>query len=518
MLAGTCGGLALIPILHRVSETLSGHHGSCHIEVLSIILTAAAILVFVGLVAHTKASIVRKYPPVQAFRKGIAAHHFGRNVLPLRRTRGSVHFRLAMKGFLGNLKQNIGLTICIAVSSLAAMGGMMTADLFGSDLKAAMQLTGTEIPDLTVAVVRSANAGEIAEKISRMDGVKRVHTGSFSLDISEWHTIYAFDRSDVLIPISYESFSECENIRATAGRLPVHDNEIALTRIFALKRGLKVGDDLTLEYNGIKKNFLICGMVASLTNGGMNIYLTEQAFKRLDPVYRLTAVEIYLEDGTDQEAFQNILMQTYGRSVADTRRTTGTGETAADRLRAAADQKIAEYLANHGADHIEYAIQIGDQVISGSSDSFVIKNVQNLGHILQTQIGGAFRSISQTAWALMAMSALVAMIIIIALMEQTIRRQRKELGILLGLGYTTKELMLQLAMRIMPAAILAVILGTVSAAAIFNGFMKIVVGGSEINFPLLLAAAVMMILFCFGCAYIGAGRIKKISVTELMTE
>lgn len=34
----------------------------------------------------------------------------------------------------------------------------------------------------------------------------------------------------------------------------------------------------------------------------------------------------------------------------------------------------------------------------------------------------------------------------------------------------------------------------------------------------ILAASVIMILFCFGCAYLGAGRIKKISVTELMTE
>ena len=35
---------------------------------------------------------------------------------------------------------------------------------------------------------------------------------------------------------------------------------------------------------------------------------------------------------------------------------------------------------------------------------------------------------------------------------------------------------------------------------------------------MMIVTIIIMILFCFGCAYVGAGRIKKISVTELMTE
>ena len=455
---------------------------------------------------------------MRAFRKGIAVHHFGKNRFPLRNTKNSVHLRLALKGFFDNMKQNISLTVCIAVSALAAVAGILIADLFASDLKAAAWLTGEEMPDQIVTVMHSVNTEELAERISEMQGVKRVQTGSFSLDLSEWRSLYAFDRESCLVPVSYPDFSQCENIQATAGRLPEHDNEIAVSKLFATQHSLKVGDNLTLECNRVKKNYIICGFIPSMSNDGTNLYITEQALKRIMPTYRPSAIEIYLEDKTDRAEFQTLLMQTYGRSVADTRKTESIGDTAEERLRAEADRLIAEYLANHGADHIEYAIQISDKTISGSSESFAIKNVQDIKHVLQTQMGGIFSTISLTSWSLMGIAAVVSAIIIIALMEQAVRRQRKELGIMLGLGYTTKELMVQLAMRIMPAVIVAIILGTVGAAAVFHAVMDAMVGTTPINIPMTIVAIIIMILFCFGCAYVGAGRIKKISVTELMTE
>lgn len=518
VIIGAGGAFVLLPVLHRVAETLSGHHGSLHISPLPILLTALTILVFVGVIAHTRALAVKKYPPVQAFRKGIAVHHFGKNRFPLKDTKNSVHLRLALKGFFDHMKQNISLTVCIAVSALAAVAGILIADLFASDLKAAAWLTGEEMSDQIVTVMHSANTEELAERISEMQGVKRVQTGSFSLDLSEWMSLYAFDRESCLVPISYPDFSQCENIQATAGRLPEHDNEIAVSKLFATQHSLKVGDNLTLECNRVKKNYIICGFIPSMSNDGTNLYITEQALKRIMPTYRPSAIEIYLEDKTDRAEFQALLMQTYGRSVADTRKTESIDDTAEERLRAEADRLIAEYLANHGADHIEYAIQIGDKTISGSSERFAIKNVQDIKHVLQTQMGGIFRTISLTSWSLMGIAAVVSAIIIIALMEQAVRRQRKELGIMLGLGYTTRELMVQLAMRIMPAVVVAIILGTVGAAAVFHAVMDAIVGTTPINIPMMIVTIIIMILFCFGCAYVGAGRIKKISVTELMTE
>ena len=518
VITGTGAGFALLPLLHKTAETLSGYHGSMLIVPLPIFVTGLLLLVLVGLTAHIRALAVRKYPPVQAFRKGIAVHHFGRNYFPLKDTKKSVHLRMAMKGFFGSMKQNISLTICIAVSAMAAVSGLMLSYMFGTDMKVAERMTGTELPDLTVTIMRSADIDSLLEDIAAMPEVERAEPGSFSLELSLWQTIYAFDHQYAMIAVAYQDFNWCENIKPSVGRLPEHDNEVAVTRLFASWNGLSVGDDITFECNSVKKNYIITGIVPSISNNGANVYLTEQALKRINPAYRPSAIEVYLKDGTDTDEFQTVLTQTYGRSVSDTRRSDSTGDTMEQRLSQEADRLIAEYLANHGADHIEYSIQIGDSIISGTSDSFAIRNVQNLGKIMRTQIGGYFRTISITSWALMGISAVVSGIIIIALMEQAVRRQRKELGIMLGLGYTSKELMLQLALRSMPAVIAAVILGTFGALAVFYWAIDMILGAPPVNVPLIAAAVVVMMLFCFGCAYMGASRIKKISVTEIMAE
>ena len=117
----------------------------------------------------------------------------------------------------------------------------------------------------------------------------------------------------------------------------------------------------------------------------------------------------------------------------------------------------------------------------------------------------------------MILSAFVVMIILFILMEASVRRQRKEFGIMKGMGYTSKELMFQLAFRIMPAAFFSVAAGTVigvSAIKVLTSY----IGQIDVNISAVVILDIVFLLFCFGCAYIGARKIKKISVCELMTE
>ena len=179
---------------------------------------------------------------------------------------------------------------------------------------------------------------------------------------------------------------------------------------------------------------------------------------------------------------------------------------------------MAELMNSYGVNHVEYAVQFGDTMIFGGSSGFQIASVCDLAEILQTQMGSVFATICLAAKTAVIVIAAVVLIIIVMMMEQTVRRQRKELGILMGLGYTTKELMLQLTFRIMPAAAAAVVLGTVLGAAAVSAVCSSMLGTVMVSIPLIIVSTVVMIGFCFCCAYLGAGRIKKISVTELMTE
>ena len=117
----------------------------------------------------------------------------------------------------------------------------------------------------------------------------------------------------------------------------------------------------------------------------------------------------------------------------------------------------------------------------------------------------------------MAISAVVVMIILFILMESAIRRDRREFGIMKGLGYTSRELMFQLACRIVPSAVFSVIIGTIIGVTMTD-LLTSIIGIVKVNIPQVIVLDIVMLIFCFVCAYVGARKIKTISVYELMTE
>jgi len=239
--------------------------------------------------------------------------------------------------------------------------------------------------------------------------------------------------------------------------------------------------------------------------------------KRLIPTYAPDTIELYLKDGVDADEFKYTLTERYGRSIADAGKAAEGEGSYEDRIRAEAEKQIADIIANQGGNHVEYAIQSGDTVIKGSSSGFIIGSVINLGGVIKTQLAGTAKAISALTTVLMLLSALVVMIILFILMETSIKRQRKEFGVMKSMGYTSRELMLQLAFRIMPAAFISVAVGTafsVIAVKLFASFIGVI----ETNMAAVFFMDAVLLLFCFICAYAGARKIKKISVYELMTE
>lgn len=508
---GIVGCFGLSPTLFRLGEMMSGYRGSNSIYIVPILLSAVGLLAVVGLIAYIRAAMVRKYPPVQALRKGIGSNHFHKDHLPLRKTKSSVHLRLAMKGFIQNFRQSIGLTFCITLSSITIVLSFILYNFLGKDMNVIAANSGIEMSDLRVTLIDSADAEGLYNELSEMPEVRKV------LMTCDDRFVTYVDHKQMMLSVAFDDFSKTENIFAFKGRFPEHDNEVMFTSMWASEYKLNVGDTVTLESNKVQRKYIISGIVTCLTNGGMNLYITDAGYKRLDPAYLHNTMEIYLKEGVDAVGFKNMLTQKYGRSVADVKQDIDGNAPYEERVRAAAEKKIAELMSVYGVDHVEYAIQSGDNVITGNSSGFVIKYIQNLGDIMRTQLSGVCDAVSVMTRIFMLLAAIVVMVILFVLMESSIRKQRKEFGIMKGLGYTSKELMLQLAARIIPAALLSVIFGTVISVIVTNKLTSFF-GKVEVDLPAVIVLDIFMILFCFGCAYIGARKIRKISVYELMTE
>jgi len=69
------------------------------------------------------------------------------------------------------------------------------------------------------------------------------------------------------------------------GRMPVNDNEIAITSIVLDNLGAKIGNTVAIEYSGLKKEFLVVGVTQQFNNLGKGAAITTDGMKKLAPAY-----------------------------------------------------------------------------------------------------------------------------------------------------------------------------------------------------------------------------------------
>jgi len=139
--------------------------------------------------------------------------------------------------------------------------------------------------------------------------------------------------------------------------------------------------------------------------------------------------------------------------------------------------------------------------------------------LAEGQLGPVAVGMKAAAAVIVIASVVVAAVILSSLAGTTVRRKRKELGIMKAMGYTSKDLMQQIAFRMMPIALAAVIIASVCAVFLQKAFCLVMFSVIlDVNYWIIIPIDICILLFCYLVTYISAGKIKEISVTELMAE
>lgn len=484
--------------------------GEISTAVLPIVLVAVGILIFVALIAMTKARSVRKYPPVLAFRKGIQAHHFKKTYLPLEKTRGNVHVRLAMKGFLQNVRQSFGLTVCIIAATIMVVISFMIGSFFSDEDKIVNGVCGHELSDIRIETAGGVDHESFREELQGLEGVKKVLMVGGDIAVT-----YPDENEQTSLEV-YKDYSETESLSVTEGRFPIHDNEVVVTLQVKKRVGLSEGDTVRIEYGKVVRDYIVTGFVNSAIEPNTS-YMTETGFKRIYPSYTSNTFDIYLKEDVDKEAFRKVLNERYGENVADIADGVAGGDSLEERIKKAAEIRMAKFMKEEGISYMEYAVKVGDKVISGSTSIMKIKSITYISDEYKDAAESITSSFSVVSIALMIASAIVVTIILSILMASTIRKQYRELGVMKGLGYTSRELKFQMAFRIFPPTLFAVIVGSIISVLLLGVFESFV-ARITVSLAGLLITDLIILLFCFASAYIAARKIRKISVYELMTE
>ncbi len=511
------GGIAAAvfsPVMDTLTRGMINRDVHTDVNILRIFIVVISIIALVTLFALSRAARVKKFPPVVAFRKGIKPHHFGKNILPLEKMRHSINVRLAFKGICSDLRSNIGTGICIIAAGVAVMFSVYLFDFFKSGYDGLLGVTGMEIPDISMTMMSGVNGENFCDEIRKFPEVEKVLLTHAMLNKVE---IKGSNQNATVI--SYSDFSLTDNIHPKTGRFPAYDNEIMISAKREETENRHIGDNIILKGDVCEKSYLITGIVSAMNNDSMSVYMTEDGYRRIRPSDRPNTVEITLKNEEDRPAFTDKLTSLYGASAKDAAYAQSAQGSLEERIRAKADEKMAVLISQYGVTDVDYAIRIGDTVISGNSSHFMIKDISSMKVLAKSQMA-SIAAVTKTfsLWAVIFIAVVVAVILgIIAV--SAVKRQRREFGIMKSMGYTSRELMLQLTLRILPVTVISACIAAVLSVRVQRIFWMAGFGVQiPESLPLIIGAAAALVLYCLTVTYISAGSIRKISVTELITD
>lgn len=511
------GGIAaflMTPVMNGLIGIMMGRSIHADAGIRYMVLSAVTISVLVIAAALLKTRSIKRFPPVVAFRKGIRTHHFARNLLPLEKSTGNVNIRIAMRDCLKNIKTGLGTCLCVLLASSALIFGVGMLNVFKDGIPGLEPLMGLEIADERIQLLSGIDAYSFREELLKLPEVRKVNV--------------TYDLKSMMVKDSvltsaftavYDDYKVTENIFPNKGRFPEHDNEIMISTLRSKFDGLDVGDSIVLSGRDNEQKFIISGIVGSATNGGMNVYLTTEGFKKIHDGSAPDLLEVFLNEGEDKARFEKKVSDLFGGNAEASLSAETAGDSEEERIRAVAEKKIAALLTEYGVNGVDYAVNIDGKVIKGNSYHYAIKDMMSFRDLMKSQLGTLAEAVKAASVAASVIVFLVVAVILNIITSSLVKKKRKDLGIMKGLGYSSGDLMTQLAWSIMPT----VIAGTLAASITGNlelAFFGDLVFGIDLSAGIILTAAadIILILFCYLIIRLGAGKIKKISVNELITE
>ena len=265
-----------------------------------------------------------------------------------------------------------------------------------------------------------------------------------------------------------EDFSLFEGSMLYEGQYPRHNNEICLSGALASYYNIKVGDTVKVRLGAKSLDYLVVGLIQSVNNGGIISSMTIEGYRRLEPGFEPREMFVYLHDAEQTAALIDAVSLKFGPGL----------------------------------------------------DSAV-----NLAELMTAQLSMYGDIFFMVAVVLVAVTALVIFLVLYLILKTLILRRRRELGIQKALGFTTLQLMNQLALYFIPVITLGIAAGGVIGALGFNSMFVALTRGMGIMTASMPAPIGMTVVLCallvvlsYAFAMLIAARIRRISAYALVTE
>ena len=370
---------------------------------------------------------------------------------------------LAFRQFTSGGKRYIAsiLIATLLVFFLMTMTGM--TDAVSSE--SAQRAMGATNENITVFIQTDGRSPENTEYVrSQFEIIEKIIT-----DYTGIEERYGFESTYMVFNGEklYCNMADDEEVfTVTKGRAPLYANEVVVSQIYAEDMGYKIGDKVEVSYLGRKGDFVISGFITDIVNSGRFFGMNSEA------------ASFFIDDF------------------------------------------VVEYVGYKLSDP-DKAEEIKEKIESEVTGEIII-DVYSGGSSFEKMITTMAYSIKAVIYII---SALFALVVVSMICSKTFVREKIDIGIYKAMGFTSRNLRLQFAVRFVIVAFFGIIFGTALSLSLSEKILSYLLRGMGIvNFVIdyrfitvfFPIAAVALCYFLF--AYIAAGKTKKVEVRNLITE
>jgi len=399
--------------------------------------------------------------PATALRFGLKVNSFKKNYLPLSKSNGGLNILLACKSMLQSQGQNL---ILLGVMSVVAFMAMFSGVLFYNskvDPTEFMHLIHGDNPDGYINV--NTDTEETHHIIEEISHVS---------DVSQ---VYGYNFANISIDGNetftfYTDKPEYLDCGVYEGTIFQEANECVIGKMIAGRLGVSIGDEIEIKSGNQSARYIITGYQQAVYNMGERIFMSEEGVKRLgvDPNYQIIRFRM--------------------------------NEPSVEKV----DQALSDIRA-----------LLGDRCTAS----------ENWYDEMHSGRGTEISAVSLVVMIMVALNIAIILLVIKILLKTIFIKKEKEFGIKKAVGFTSKQLKLQLALSLLPVTLLASVIGAAAGFFMSNPLLTSILsnfGMEKVDFmvfPFLILLTIAVIgILVFAMTYVMSGSIKRVSAYELISE
>ena len=448
----------ITPLLTGISEPMLGLYWAPGFNMALAIVAVISVVSVTSLFVFLSALKVRPLFPIMALRGGLKNHNFKKNYFGLHKFFAPLNLQLALKSLFQAKKQAVAMIIITTALTFSAIFGVVVLYNMQINTTAFINMVGGEVlssSDL-IMLVRTDD-DNVRNQIIAHDHVDEL----FRIDFNP--QVIVNDILTRVVVFDDPAFFSDEYV--LEGRLPIYSNEVAVNRPASAEFDAGVGSWLDIG----DERFLVSAIVRDADGfftPGVTFNL--QGAQAVIPNFEFTSYAITVIDGV------------------------GTGD-------------LYDYIQSHFSDITFAAISTevqGDMIMEAIAPPFVM--------VSSVIVVAVF---------------FVIIMVLYLIIGTTILRRKKDLGIQKAMGFTSFQLMKQIALNLTPVIMVGATIGIALGYAFINpalGQLMIMLGLEPGNMflpaPYMFGAGGIVVALSYVISLAIAGRIRKISAYEMVTE